>query len=286
LIFCLSEGFYSHETIGGLDLVEVISILLEYGANVNAVDCSGLTALHHAALHGIVTIIQKLISRGASVRGSKSCWGGPIVFAAEKGHVAAIEILVSNGAYFNAREQDKDWKEGDPWGEWTDGNRALHSAARNGHLDAFRKLLDLGASTGSKDRQGMGVLLTAAGHGSFGIVSLLLSIGVRISEVDRKGNTALHLAIEHNHNQEIKILYHPSIINARNGDGLTALHLACRHYYSRRDIKMLLDCGANIEAKNDKGQTPLIFTSADEGEIEEGLECKVRTPGPTKFMII
>jgi ankyrin repeat protein len=57
----------------------------------------------------------------------------------------------------------------------------------------------------------------------------------------------------------------PSLVKAANAEGDTALHLAagCRRgeAYALPLIRLLLESGANIEARNSSGQTPLLYSS-------------------------
>lgn len=53
-------------------------------------------------------------------------------------------------------------------------------------------------------------------------------------------------------------------INSVDKNGMTALHYAVQNFYNYREeplnlIKKLLDCGANLDAKDNKGRTPLIL---------------------------
>jgi ankyrin repeat protein len=63
------EGFAanSHRFAPGGMLAGVTYLIEELGANVNAYDHEGNTALHHAAARGDVEMIQYLVSKGADV---------------------------------------------------------------------------------------------------------------------------------------------------------------------------------------------------------------------------
>ncbi len=82
---------------------------------------------------------------------------------------------------------------------------------------------------------------------------------------DKTGKTPLMFAVEASKTDAgydlVKLLLrNKADVNMKNGDGNTALHLACIEG-SPEAVKLLLDYGADIEAKNNNGFTPLIAAS-------------------------
>src|SRR5262245_40930854 len=77
--------------------------LLKDGADVNASQGDGMTALHWAALNGDAELAQMLLYAGANV-GAKTRIGGytPLHLAAQVGNAAVIAPLVASGAQVSA----------------------------------------------------------------------------------------------------------------------------------------------------------------------------------------
>src|SRR5262245_19920404 len=77
--------------------------LLKEGADVNASQGDGMTALHWAALNGDAEMAQMLLYAGANV-GAKTRLGGytPLHLAAQVGNAAVIAPLVASGAQVSA----------------------------------------------------------------------------------------------------------------------------------------------------------------------------------------
>lgn len=75
-----------------------VQSLLSQGANVNATDAHGGTALMFAAVNGHTSTVQALIDAGADVNRAHDFGKAALMLATEKGHTAVIDLLVQAGA--------------------------------------------------------------------------------------------------------------------------------------------------------------------------------------------
>jgi hypothetical protein len=86
--------------------IETAKILLEHGANVNAValyNATEATALMIAAQDGHTDMMKLLMAHKADVH-TRSAWGQTALMrASENGHVEAVRLLVEHGADINAK---------------------------------------------------------------------------------------------------------------------------------------------------------------------------------------
>ena len=83
--------------------VAMVESLLERGADVDAAQGDGMTALHWAAERGDEEIAQLLISAGADVQvGTRIGSYTPLHLASKGGHVAVVSALLDAGADANA----------------------------------------------------------------------------------------------------------------------------------------------------------------------------------------
>ena len=73
-----------------------LEYLLSQGANVDARDGNGLTALYHAAFQGDNENVRFLIDRGADVNSEHSLLGTPVAVAALRGHSGVVETLLQH----------------------------------------------------------------------------------------------------------------------------------------------------------------------------------------------
>lgn len=149
--------------------LKVVALLLDGGANVNALDpLVGNSALHwaaHAAKHGdSAQVAQLLLDEGANVN-EVSNGMTALHLAATYGHTAMVEILIRRGADPNEREKGTH-------------RTALFLAASNGHVDTVEHLLKVGANPNVTDAAtGLGPLHFAALLRSPEMAALLISNG-------------------------------------------------------------------------------------------------------------
>lgn len=141
---------------------------------------------------------------------------------------------------------------------------ALILAVRNGHTDAVRKLIELGADVHEIARYTPTPLATAAERGHTDIVKVLLDSGVNVNAIaEKKDNagdapyTALMRACIGGQAKSVRILLESGAdANMKREDGQRALHFAA----ARGDlecVKLLLNYGADVRAKDRFERTPL-----------------------------
>ena len=113
--------------------VEVVRLLLDHGADINA---QGGAALLQAVLHHHLEVVKLLLNHGAevNVRGRDYCTT-PLQLAIY--HVEIIKLLLENGADVNAKGRFDE--------------TALQQAVSHGHWEVVKLLLDHGADVNAKE---------------------------------------------------------------------------------------------------------------------------------------
>ncbi|HEX4792293.1 MAG TPA: ankyrin repeat domain-containing protein [Humisphaera sp.] len=123
--------------------------------------------------------------------------------------------------------------------------------------------------TPSDDQLNWTALQSAAAAGHDDVVRYLLSVGANPNSADAYGQTSLYLAIElaqHPPTALALIKAHADVITRVHDifeelDGTTPLHAAIRHRFP--DVAVALAAaGADLTAKNAKGETPLDLADA------------------------
>ncbi len=189
--------------------------LLDRGAAIDAKDREGKTALAKAAEADKLALVRLLLERGANVNARAVDGSTPLFTAAEQDRGAVVALLLERGA--------------DPNLPGRRGLRPLAAAAFNGSTESVEALLKFGADPNALDDDGSGAIVYAAGHGYAPVVALLLQAGVDV--------------------------------NRRYAHGLTALMWAAGYDASAgvddvdATIKTLIDHGAALDLKDDRGKT-------------------------------
>ncbi|HKA06229.1 MAG TPA: ankyrin repeat domain-containing protein [Gemmataceae bacterium] len=91
-----------------LDHPEIVGLMLDAGASVDASDSDGDTTLHSAAFWGRDAIVKLLIERKATVDARNRNHATPLHEAARCAHPAAAKLLLAAGADVNAKDE-KGW---------------------------------------------------------------------------------------------------------------------------------------------------------------------------------
>ncbi|NIP60304.1 MAG: hypothetical protein GWM92_18235, partial [Gemmatimonadetes bacterium] len=105
-----------------------VRALVEQGADVNAAQGDGMTALHWAALNGDAELARILVYAGATLKAVTRAGGHtPLHLAARAGHPGVIDVLLDAGA--------------DPEPRSATGVTPLHLAAASGSAAAVEALL-------------------------------------------------------------------------------------------------------------------------------------------------
>ena len=128
----VNAKYKKEETPLSVGTVQIIELLLEKGANVNAFDSLGRSALYHAAERGNNAVLQLLLSRGADVNAvnpNKKEYS--LIEAVSSTHEECMEILLQAGADVNALNSRNE--------------TALMRAAFGNRLDFVKLLLQAGA---------------------------------------------------------------------------------------------------------------------------------------------
>src|SRR5688572_22499073 len=80
-----------------------VKALLKQGADVNAAQGDGMTALHWAAANGDAALTQMLLSAGANIRATTRLGGITAMhMASQGGHAQVVSALIAAGADRNA----------------------------------------------------------------------------------------------------------------------------------------------------------------------------------------
>ena len=200
----------------------------------------GDTAMHLAVRRGHRVIVEMLLSLKAHVDAVNASGMTPLHCAAMQADTDIARVLLDGGATTEAQD--------------TKGWTPLHQAVMKGHCQMVELLLDRGARVAARDFEDNTPLHYAAKAGSERMVDLLASAGAQVNDRNRQDRTPLHSAIigaDHS--------------AAGHVDPQQRLHRET----TTQTIKLLLALGADPNAVDARGETPLDLLSYLEGETEK-----------------
>ncbi|XP_004389686.1 cortactin-binding protein 2 [Trichechus manatus latirostris] len=144
----------------------------------------------------------------------------------------------------------------------------LQQAAAQGNVTLLSMLLnEEGLDINYSCEDGLSALYSAAKNGHTDCVRLLLNAEAQVNAADKNGFTPLCAAAAQGHDKcvELLIAYHADINHAADG-GQTPLYLACKNG-NKECIKLLLEAGTDRSIKTRDGWTP-VHAAVDTGNVD------------------
>ncbi|XP_034733293.1 ankyrin repeat and SAM domain-containing protein 1A-like isoform X13 [Etheostoma cragini] len=213
------------------------------GPNVNCVDSTGYSPLHHAALNGHSEVVEALLRNEAltNIADNKGCY--PLHLAAWKGDEHIVKLLIHQGpSHPKLNEKNND------------NETPLHCAAQYGHTRVVRLLLEELTDPTMRNNKFETPLDLAALYGRLEVVKLLLCAHPNLLSCNTKKHTPLHLASRNGHLSVVEVLLDAGMdINYETEKG-SALHEAA--LYGKTDVvQKLLSAGIDVNIVDTKGKT-------------------------------
>lgn len=272
LCFAAHEGY-----------IEMVTSLLEFGADVNASTDAGMSSLSLASRRGHLEIVRQMVTWGAKINQTDNNGQCPLVHASLNGYLDIVSYLIQ----YDWPPDNKD----DP-GLARAAQQSLVAASRRGHVAVCEFLLDMaevdvnstddltgqtpltaacsaghsnicevliqrGATLSALNRQREPPLVCAVVDGDWKVAKLLLTHEGSIELSDGQGRTPLMFAAMKGHMGVLELLLSKGAsTNSTDKDGLTALCWACKKGQYQA-AQCLLDHGSNIDHTDKTGQTPL-----------------------------
>jgi len=253
---------------------ELVTLLLDRGANINAVGGFYGTALAAIATQpGDEKMASLLLDRGADMNAWGGFYGTPLAAAvAQRGNEKMVSLLLDRGANINAvgpgcsygtplaaaiAQRDNKKMVSLLLDHGADINSALALALARGQTRIASRLLDRGADTNAVGGEHGTALAAAIASGNEHTVLMLLDRGVDINAVGGKHRTTLASAIASGNQHTVSLLLDRGVdINAVGGEHRTALAAAIASGHEQI-ISLLLDRGVDINAVGGEHRTAL-----------------------------
>nr|AAL32443.1 rolling pebbles isoform 6 [Drosophila melanogaster] len=237
-------------------ILPMVSLLLEFGADVGLTNSQGCTPLILAAMRGHCDVVRPLVAAGSSLGQLDITQRCALVHAARMGHLSVVKYLLA--CDWSPRPHSQDVTRSVAL------QQALIGAAAQAHCKILEDLLDLNETEFDLDVNGMEpssgelALTAAARHGCIDVVGILLSRGAQIDARNRQGYSALWLAVKEGHWSVVEhLLQRGALLDEPLGQTRkTPLMIAAEEGHLEL-VDLLLARGAQREAQDHEGFTAL-----------------------------
>ena len=226
--------------------IDLVKNLLDKGADPNIADKNGESCLH-AAIYGMCNseTIQGLIDHGSNVNAINKDGASPLLLACSAAQTDSVKLLLKAKA--------------DPNIAYADGDSSLHTAiSADCEKETLQELIDSGGHVNSLNARGRTALLFGCLYRQTDSVMALLEAGADPAIDDDESFSCIHAAVDGRCSTETlqALIDHGAYIDAKRKDGTNALLRACTTGQSG-SVKFLLEAGAEVNVVKPNGNTCL-----------------------------
>ncbi len=251
--------------------------LLKQGADVNAVDSSGYSALHRANSKDLEKTVSLLLASGAQINIQNNKKETPLFLAAEAGSYKTVKLLLAKGAdptilssnktsalavAISNQHKDVAMLLADKKLDKVSIHAALFLAIQKDMEEVAVKLVKRDVLINSADENKRSVLWFSADKGfEKATARILLNKSVDIDQKDIKGYSPLARAILKGHSVIAKRLINAGAdVNTQTNEKNTLLMQSVLSG-KQEMTRLLIDRKINIDTKNNSGETALMLAA-------------------------
>uniref|UniRef100_A0A8C9A4K0 Ankyrin repeat domain 24 n=1 Tax=Prolemur simus TaxID=1328070 RepID=A0A8C9A4K0_PROSS len=210
------------QAVENSDAARVAALISRKGLVPTKLDPEGKSAFHLAAMRGVGSCLEVMLSHGANVMSTDGAGYNALHLAAKYGHPQCLKQLLQASCVVDVVDSSG----------WT----ALHHAAAGGCLSCSEMLCSFKAHLNPRDRSGATPLIIAAQMCHTDLCRLLLQQGAAANDQDLQGRTALMLACEGASPETVEVL-----LQGGAQPGITdALGQDAAHYSALAGDKLIL----------------------------------------------
>ena len=238
-----------HNLVRKANQTEIINYFLSKGVDINKADNDGNTALMNATTGRDTEALELVLSKVKNINIQNLKGESALSIAIQSGTPKAVELLLNKKA--DTAVLDKD------------GNNLGYYL-----VQSFRPQMMGGRGPESSNAPKEDPFDTKA--------KLLQDNGINLAQAQKDGNTLYHFAVLKNDISLLKKIANLNIdINAKNKDGLTALHKAAMIAKNDAILKYLLSIGAKKEIKTDFEESAYDLAKENETLVKNNISIEI-----------
>ncbi|KAF5874813.1 putative nb-arc and ankyrin domain protein [Botrytis fragariae] len=252
----------------------VATYLLEKGIDANCIKEVGeVSLLGKAVISGHANMVKVLLEKGAEVNYRGFDNNTPLTFAVHRKHGEIAKLLLEEGAEVNIKTGSD--------------NTPLMEASLAGSLDIVKLLLKKGAKTDYRGYNNRTPLMNAAFYGRKNVVDLLLENDAEVNCVDFGNESPLMKAAATGHVNIMSLLLEKGAKFDCKEEGFALALLSNSRYGRKEMVEFLLQSGVDASPRDMmpgyQGWTPLIHAASNGNEnivkllLENGAEINAKS---------
>ena len=252
---------------------------LTAGADKDAKDSAGWTALMWGAWNGNRDMVQALIDDGANVKALSTAGSSALKLATVKDHGAIVTLLKANKATGTPTVPTK--------AEKKEATTKLLTGATANNVGQVNEALEAGADVNAKDVAGWTALMWGAWNGHEATVTALIGKGVDVNALSTAGSSALKLATVKGHGAIVTLLKAnkatgtPTAPTTAERKAATIRLFKAAKAGNVGQVNEAIEAGGNIDVWTKTSGTPLMWaaykkdTATAQALIDKGADVKV-----------
>ncbi|RVT77499.1 ankyrin repeat domain-containing protein [Flavobacterium sufflavum] len=238
-----------HSLVRKANQTEIINYFINKGVDINKADNDGNTALMNAAAGRDTEALELLLPKVKDINTQNAKGESALSIAIQSGTPKAVELLLSKKANINVLDKDNN-------------NLGFYL------IQSYHPQMMGGRGPESSN--------TPTEDPFAAKVKLLQNNGFNLAQAQKDGSTLYHFAVLKNDLTLLKKIADLNIdVNAKNKDGLTALHKAAMIAKNDTVLKYLLSIGAKKDLKTDFNESAYDLAKENETLTKNNVSVEI-----------